>query len=88
MGLAAKIQLWEPSPSRSTFRNGRPASTCCLHGIIGGCRAYIVDNRPVPIQIGTVSDLSNGGSNIPGAVHRVIYERGRLCLFPIADGNA
>lgn len=67
------IQKWPPGKYLlSAMAHNRPAAG-----------PYIVDNRPVPIQIGTVSDLSNGGSNIPGAVHRVIYEKeGVYACFP------
>lgn len=45
---------------------------------------YVYDDRPVSIVVGDpAADVPNGGTNVPGAVHRIIYQKdGVYACFP------
>ena len=48
-----------------------------------GPGSYVRDSRVVHITVGDAPEFENGGSNIPGAVHRVVYQRdGVYACFP------
>lgn len=75
----------------SDWPEGRHALSVCAHNRPEPGE-YIYDSRTALITVGDPPELANGGSNVPGAEHRIVFRKdGVYACFPsltvLSDGS-